>query len=387
MNIVFVTHFPGLYGANRSLLNLIDGLNKYNVNSYVIVPKKGDLVDSLESRKTPFAIFPIKNWVRQTNKKKSLVQSYYLATENLYKNLRLLPLLARQVKTWKADIIYSNSAIIPSGIFLAKLLNIPHVWHLREFVDLDYDLQFDFGKVLFRYFLKESSAIITVSQALCNYHLGKVNLSNKYVIYNGVNSQMEFDRLYQVDKNNQSTSKPYTFVLVGRIYPKKGQEAAIRALALLSKELPNIRLLLVGKVAKSYLNYLKKLVMELNISDRVEFWGHINDPYQAYLISDAVLMCSENEAMGRVTVEAMSACLPVIGYDNAGTSELIENEHTGLLYQNGYEELALCMKRLVLNPKWARQLGENGWHIARQKYCTENYAQQVYDVLLSIKST
>jgi len=40
-------------------------------------------------------------------------------------------------------------------------------------------------------------------------------------------------------------------------------------------------------------------------------------------------MCSRHEAMGRVTVEAMSACLPVIGFDNGGTAELIEHERSG----------------------------------------------------------
>jgi hypothetical protein len=28
MNILFVSHYPSLFGANRSLLNLIDGLRK-----------------------------------------------------------------------------------------------------------------------------------------------------------------------------------------------------------------------------------------------------------------------------------------------------------------------------------------------------------------------
>jgi glycosyltransferase involved in cell wall biosynthesis len=129
---------------------------------------------------------------------------------------------------------------------------------------------------------------------------------------------------------------------------------------------------------------LRELAIELNIQNNVEFWGHIDDPYKAYLEADVVLMCSKNEGMGRVTVEAMAACRPVIGYDNAGTSEIVRHEQTGLLYQGGFEELAVQMKRCVENPDWGRQIGENAWQFARNEYSVETYAKNVYKVLLSV---
>jgi glycosyltransferase involved in cell wall biosynthesis len=39
--------------------------------------------------------------------------------------------------------------------------------------------------------------------------------------------------------------------------------------------------------------------------------------------SDALLMCSRNEAFGMVTVEALQAGLPVIGYKLGGTAEIL----------------------------------------------------------------
>ena len=95
-------------------------------------------------------------------------------------------------------------------------------------------------------------------------------------------------------------------------------------------------------------------------------------------------MCSKNEGMGRVTVEGMSACKPVIGYDNAGTSELIEHEHTGLLYSHGHEELASNMLCILENPEFGYKMGENAWQIARRKFTIESYADCVYRVLSSI---
>jgi glycosyltransferase involved in cell wall biosynthesis len=51
-------------------------------------------------------------------------------------------------------------------------------------------------------------------------------------------------------------------------------------------------------------------------------------------------MCSKNEALGRVTIEAMSRGTPVIGFDNAGTSEIIKHAYNGFLYKEGASELS-----------------------------------------------
>ena len=102
------------------------------------------------------------------------------------------------------------------------------------------------------------------------------------------------------------------------------------------------------------------------------------------LQADAALMCSSNEAMGRVTAEAMSACLPVIGYDHAGTAELIEHETHGLLYRGGPAELAAAMRRLVERRDLAREWGLAGWKLARGSFSTERYASRIHTVLRSV---
>lgn len=383
MNIVFFTHYTELYGANRSLLNLIDGLKRHNVKSYVIVPSKGKIVTALKSRQIPVAIIPIQQWVDRRNS--NIFHSYYLAAKRLYKNLRVIDVLINQLKTWEIDIVYTNSAVIPIGSLVARITHLPHIWHLREFMDIDYNLSLDWGKFLFNYIVSKSTAVVTVSQFLSSYFFGNISSDNTHIVYNGVAFKNQFDCWYQLNQLPRTNHQPYTFVLVGLIYPSKGQETAINALAILSKDFPNCRLILVGSGKESYVNYLQKISFDLGISDKVEFRGYISDPYEAYLTSDAVLMCSKNEAMGRVTVEAMSACRPVIGYNNAGTKELIENGDTGLLYQNGPEELAACMRRLVENPEWARKLGKNAWYVARKKYSIETYAEKIYNILLSVK--
>lgn len=392
MKVAFITHYTNLYGANCSLLNLIDGLRKYEVDPYVICPSKGDIVDALQTRNVPVEILPIKYWVaKKPNSSQNLLKNLrsYIGykrkiIERLQLNLRSLKPLIDKLQEWNIDIVHTNSSVIPIGILGAKWLRIPHVWHLREFGDLDYGYYPDWGLGIYKGLIALSDELIAVSRELSHHFFSGREEDKVHVIYNGVAFESEFDRLYRLNQQHSSCKKFYTFALVGVIYPAKGQEVAIKALARVVEQFPTTRLLIVGTGVKKNINDLQELVRSLSLEQNVEFWGYINNPYIAYRQADATLMCSKNEAMGRVTVEAMSACKPVIGYDNGGTSELIDHEHTGLLYTGDHEQLAKCMLRLVKNPEEGRQMGINAWHFARERFTIEAYAKAVYQVFSSV---
>ncbi|MDJ0843285.1 glycosyltransferase [Crocosphaera sp.] len=388
MNVLFFSHYTDLYGANRSLLNLIDGLKNNSVNCHVIIPQKGEITKYLKYRNIPFAIIPFECWIDWPKRSNNPLKKFYWKLRRLSINFQLIPQITKIIDQWNIEIIYSNSTVLNIGFLLSQILKIPHIWHLREFVDLDYNFSFDWGKEIVRYCLKNSTATIAISQAIYAHYFTTKSNPSIFVIYNGVAFQSQFDQFYELSFPYPfAQTEIYTFSLVGKICPQKGQEIAIKAIAILAKKHQNIRLIIVGSGEKSYENYLQKLTHQLEITDKVEFWGYLDDPFKAYFASDAVLMSSTHEGMGRVTAEAMATGRPVIGYDNAGTSELIENEFTGLLYQNNEPEtLAVCMKRFVENVSWSQELGKNGWTIAKQKYSIENYVQQVYQVLSSLSS-
>ncbi len=379
MRIAFFAHEATLGGANRSLLGLIDGLRPYGVEPYVVVRKAGDVVEALRARGVPTVVVPFALWV---SRRRSARQT----ARHTWVNARLLPSLSRQLGQWQADLVYTNTSVTPAGAMLATATRRPHVWHLREFGDLDYGLQYDLAPGLTRRVISRAAAQIAVSEALRRHLVPQA--SRARVIYNGIATAGAFDRYRARSRNRSSSSGPYTFALVGCFSPGKGQDVAIRALGAVAGRFPSVRLLLVGGGDNTaYIQHCQDLTRELSVGDRVEFTGYMADPYQAYLAADACLVCSRCEAMGRTTVEAMSACLPVIGHDSGGTRELIEQERTGLLYQGDAEELAACMERCIADPAWARTLGENGWHVARERYTVEAYAAQVYEVLASIVRT
>ncbi|MHA1344584.1 MAG: glycosyltransferase family 4 protein [Promethearchaeota archaeon] len=382
MKVVFISHYSDLYGANHSLLNLIDGLKEHNVESFLLCPSRGEMTVELEKRSIPFSVLPFKNWMSSSS-----IISRIKSPARLIINMAILPVLVNQVKRWNADVIYTNSSVTPIGALIAMILKKPHIWHIREFGNLDYQLQYDWGEKFFKYWLNKSDAIIAISNAVRQIVLNGI-YTKIYVIYNGVISKDKCDVLKKrtILLNNSRFNKlrNYTFAIVGLLNSNKGQEQAIKALAYLKKDYSSIRLLIVGSGTEEYLEYLKKLSGDLGIKDQVEFWGYISNPFKAYLKADAILMCSKYEAMGRVTAEAMAIAKPVIGYNNGGTSEIIENEATGLLYNGGYKDLAHCMLRFIENPRWAQELGINGWRKAQEEFTVEVCVKHVYEVLQEV---
>jgi glycosyltransferase involved in cell wall biosynthesis len=254
---------------------------------------------------------------------------------------------------------------------------------MREFGQPDHGLIADWGIGIHKRIIGKATARIAVSDAIRSYYARGRTAGHIHLIYNGIAFERKFDELRARGTASHTGDHPTTFAIIGFMRPQKAQHEAIRALALAAKSLNRVRLLVVGGGEPAYVSHCQNLAAELGVEEDVEFWGYTDDPYQPILEADALVMCSRNEGMGRVTAEAMAACRPVIGFDRAGTSELVRDGYNGLLYTEGSEQLADCMVRLGQDKAWARELGLNGWEWARETCCVETYAKRVYDVLLS----
>ena len=379
--VAFLTHYAELYGANRSLLGLVDGLARHGVRPHVILPEPGDLLDALAARNVPAAVLPFDWWV-------SARRTTAGAADRLVGTVRHLRGLTAQIGRWGCDLVYSNSSVFAAGALAAAELNLPHVWHLREFGRRDYDLAPDLGTRFARLGFRSADAVVCVSHALRRALLGRRPPAHSRVIYNGVATEAEFDARRRAAGAGSGRRPPFTFVLVGRFRPSKGQDVALRAFARVAASNPAVRLNLVGGAGgtgdQAYYDHCRELAGSLGVTNRVEFWGYIPDPERAFLAADAALMCSRSEAMGRVTAEAMSCGRPVIGYAAGGTPELIDDGTTGRLYSGGAGELAAAMADYAANPDLAREHGAAAWATARRRHSVEAYVARVDEVIQGV---
>jgi len=377
MRILFLAQYHEEYGSIRSLLDLADGLRSYNISPFFVIPAAGGFSAMLAAQGFPFKILPVPWWMSAKN----------LSLKSKLKASREIRSAAReieaQIRAWGINLVYTNSSVTPVGRLAAKRAGLPHIWHIREYGDLDFNLRFIFPSWLSQRIISGSEAVICHAKAVQAYHF-KRQRPGIHQIYNGVASLPVFDERLS-KRQSTPTSEPYTFLMLSAISPKKGQEQAIRALASLRWQGIPARLILAGGGRQDYLSQLQALVAELGLQDWVSFPGFVTDPFPLYYQADCALVCSEYEAFSRVALEAMSTALPVIGRNSGGTPEVIVDGETGLLY-NTFDELVKAMRRLAQDRFLSRKMGLAGWERARELFSIEKYAASVYQVIQSVMS-
>jgi glycosyltransferase involved in cell wall biosynthesis len=377
MKVCFVLHSSGKGGAERVNLELIEGLKNKGIQCFAILPSYGPLIKELKKRNVPLRVIKYKWWMREEG------SPPWKRVGRLVLNLMRTISVARQVKKWKADIVYSNTITICIGAFAAKLLHIPHIWHIHEFGYEDHRLCFDLGEKNALGIMKQLSNICIVSSKAVMEKYRKFFPERKIkLIYCAVCITNESScKILKIKKQLQEASG-IKCMIVGTLHKGKYQEDAIRAIGKLIDEEIDVRLYIVGEGKLKYKQYLESLIIRGDLENRVQFLGYIDNPFPVIQQADILLMCSRKEAFGRVTVEGMKAGKPVVGAGSGGTKELIRDHYNGFLYTFGdYHKLAEKVKYLCQHPDEARQMGANGKKWALEKFNIEHYTEEVLTVL------
>ncbi|MCA9386818.1 FkbM family methyltransferase [Candidatus Dojkabacteria bacterium] len=356
--ISILSHSPVTSGGSeKSLLDTIDWLmDKREYFIHLVIPEDGSLVNSAYNRPISYSIIDLPWWIKQNS------------PENIGESVGNL---AYDLTKASPDLIYTNTSVIPQGGYVSRLLNLPHVWHLREFGEIDHDLSFHLNvEERAEFFEDNSNVIITNSKAVKEYF----NLSDKaQIIYNFV--EINTESIVKVDTFNSENLK---LSFVGKIKESKGQFDAVKALSKLVKDGLKIQLVIVGDGEESYINQINEYIKKENIEENVQLVGFHQDFANFVAESDILLVCSKNEAFGRVTLEGMSLEKPVIGAGSGGTAELITDNKTGMLYKVGdIDDLASKIKKYYEN----RELIDKHGKAAKEKYqeifTKENYVKQI----------
>lgn len=120
------------------------------------------------------------------------------------------------------------------------------------------------------------------------------------------------------------SQESFVISLVGRIDRKKGQAVLIRALTEMP---PDAHALIVGDPTldetSDYFDEVRTLVREKELQWRVHFRPYMEFPRPAFIAADVVAVCSQQESVGSVTLEALASGCAVMGTDAGGTAELL----------------------------------------------------------------
>lgn len=309
IKIVALSHSPSVGGAELALNSLM-GSTKGLIDWTLVVIGKAEIDSSVVSNASKVYRLDLPWWCHEAHDEPPKIN-----TQHANKQLHKLTKIAQE-----ADLLLTNTITVPWLGFISAKVGKPHIWYIHEYGDSDHNLNFILGyKKSLEYISLLSSRVLTISTAVSK-HLQQVVPSDQIdIIHQSVNlsSLLELEPA-RIDK------KGFSLLCLGALKPSKGQGIAAEAVAGMPTDYL-ISLDILGPIADP--TYFKTFKKDSRIHIRP---GRYNPPSDIAK-HNVLLVTSDNEALGRVTLEGLAAGRLVIGYDCESTRELL-SDGRGLLY-------------------------------------------------------
>ena len=390
MNVLLICGNDHYYGSAKAAINLLKYANEHceDVRYIVLTQTKGainDLCDGMgiENYVTGHAyacVAPEGGRLRNTVKhlaKKALVTA---------KNTRAVSRIEKLVDLNTIDVIHTNIDRDIIGCTLAQKYAIPHVMHLREFatghynVEPLYEGQYDeYNKLVDRY--------IAISKAVGqNWQEIGLDAEKIKVVYDGI----DVERVQQRKGSAVETAaapqpRKLRLVMCGDVSSLKGQDQAIRALALIkdANVRKNITLDVFGEVhsEKAYMGDMQRIIEGAGLMGNVVFRGYSSQLATLLKEYDCGIICTRREGFGLATAEFMAAGLAVIASDTGANSELIEDGVCGLIYHyQDVADLSAKIETLYKDPAKLDSYGRGARRTVEEKFTIEANCRGILDV-------
>lgn len=321
MKIAYIMSGTGLHGgATKSLLNVLRCLSSEGHEAIIICPDKSGIYEYILTGHVPrvkaihidftYDILPfLKN-----------AKDYLLFIPRLFKrkikNYRAANKLAKVCKQETVDIIHTNTSVNDIGFKAAKKLGVPHIWHIREYGKLDFNMIVPYQRKMF---LSPFNYTVSITKDIARYKKLPITKDN-IVVYNGV---------CESNKCRISDSDDNYFLYAGNVSAKKGifdlLEAYTSYLQSTSPEKKIVKLHIAGGYTSDIKEKIDLLCKINNISQYVEILGPRDDIADLMFRAKAVIIPSYFEGFGRVMPEAMSNGSVTIGRNTGGTKEQFDN--------------------------------------------------------------
>jgi glycosyltransferase involved in cell wall biosynthesis len=178
-----------------------------------------------------------------------------------------------------------------------------------------------------------------------------------------------------VDLNRIQRNGELRLLFIGRLDPKKGIEALLRACSLVDLA-PPWRLAIAGWGAPEYVSQLKEQIHALGLSGRVEMLGAVlsNEKKGLFERSDVALVPSYTENFAIVVAEALAHGVPVIASKGTPWSRL-EEMRCGLWVDNDPESLADAIRNVSTMP--LQDMGRRGREWMQREFSWRSVTNQM----------
>jgi glycosyltransferase involved in cell wall biosynthesis len=176
--------------------------------------------------------------------------------------------------------------------------------------------------------------------------------------------------------------------IVARFQQYRRTEVLLRAIKLLTKEIPNIRGLLVGRSSQMAESVIRPME-QMGLREHVILAGYRGEDYFDTIasIDIFVFLMAGSDGTGRAMREAMALGKPIVAANRGMLPEIVEDGVSGIVVEDTPENVAEALTRLIRDRDLRRKMGEAALEKARRDFRLEKQAEEIegfYERMLTL---
>ena len=289
----------------------------------------------------------------------------------------------RKVDIWHAHDYKSNAlGLLVKRFHRMHLVTTAHGWvRFTARTPLYYKID--------RFCMKRYSKVVCVSQDLfeecrqMNVPTDRLHLIDNAIVLDDycTDAPTVSDRMrFGLD------TKAFVIGAAGRLSEEKGFHHLINAVARLTGEGHNVRLLIAGEGHLQ--KQLQQQIEALHLRDVVQLVGFLSDPRELYRAIDLFVLSSLREGLPNVVLEAMASQRPVVATNCNGIPRLISDDGNGLIVNpDSCESLYQAIVRCAQSAETCSRLAAEGRRTLEQRFSFDVRMQKMVDVYRQLSSS
>ena len=226
-------------------------------------------------------------------------------------------------------------------------------------------------RALARFTLRRAAVLIVLSEEFRPIFSGLVDAEKIHVVENGV-PDLFADCACPAEINLE---KSRTLLYLGTLNRTKGILELLEAVALLSADMPDLRLRIAGQWSEPDARAeAEALIARHDLGARIEFIGNVDGAAKREFLTSGALFCLPTrypfEGQPLVLLEAMSAGLPVLSTRHGAIASTVGDGVSGCLLDTPVTpaKLAQSLRDMLADPVALKRMGAAGRERFLQRY-------------------
>lgn len=286
-------------------------------------------------------------------------------------NLKTLFKIYKFFRKQQPDVVHTSGAEANFyGVLAAKLAGVSKI--VAE--EIGTPSQSALGKLIFQFIYKLSHHVIGNSLPVLRYLKEGNKVSDEKLSL--IPNPILFKKL-QKRKNHTSIFK---MISVSRLEKVKNIKDVLHVVKRLKEEKIKIEYTIIGSGGEEI--SLKKEVVDLNLTNVVNFLGFISNPYPHLLESSLYILNSFTEGFSNSLVEAMYSGTPSLSSKSGSAEEIINHGKNGWLVEVANQDhLFSVMKEIIeLKPAERLKIGLAGKKMVEENYSLVSHIEKLMSI-------